>query len=181
VEPALTGLYPRLLGASWSSLPEVVQRLHSGGTRRAAGVFDVRHGRGSRFGLARLMGLPASGQAVPTVLSVIATPEGERWERRFGSSEFATDQWAGGDGRLLERFGLLDLRLALRVEDGVLVYEPAGAGLRLFGIVIPVPRWLCPRVAGRVSADGDEARVHVQVEAPILGSLISYSGSVKPS
>jgi hypothetical protein len=115
------------------------------------------------------------------VLSVIATPEGERWERRFGKSEFSTDQRAGGDGRLLERFGLLDLSLALRVEDGSLVYEPVGAGLRLFGVVIPVPRWLSPRVAGRVSAEGDEARVHVQVVAPLFGSLISYSGSVKPT
>ena len=181
MEPALTGLYPRLLGASWSSLPEVVRRMHSGGSRRAAGTFDVRHGPGCRFGLARLLGLPSSGQALPTLLTVTESGAGERWERRFGGSEFVTDQRPGPDGRLLERFGLLDLRLELRVEDGALVYEPAGAGVRLFGVVVPVPRWLSPRVAGRVSADGDLARVHVQVEAPLLGSLISYSGSVKPS
>ena len=154
--------------------------MHTGDSRRATGLFDVRHGRGLRSGLARLLGLPRSARAVPTVLSVTATPEGERWERRFGARDFATHQWAGADGRLLERFGLLELRLALRVENGALVYEPAGTGARLFGLVIPVPRWLSPRVAGRVWADGEQARVQVEVEAPLFGFLFAYSGSVTP-
>jgi len=181
VEPAITGLYPRLLGASWSSLPEVVRRMHAGGSRRATGLFDVRHGRGLRGALARMLGLPPAGQDIPTVLTVTADSAGERWERRFGARDFATDQWAGADGRLRERFGLFELRLDLRAEDGTLRYEPAGAGVRLFGQVVAIPRWLAPRVAGRVSAHGEQARVQIEVAAPLVGFVIGYSGSVTPS
>lgn len=181
MEAAVTGLYPRLLGASWSSLPDVVRRMHSGGSRRATGLFDVRHGAGLRAGLVRLLGLPPAGRAVPTVLTVTSDPAGERWERRFGARDFATDQRAGADGRLLERFGLFELRLDLRVEDETLRYEPAGAGVRLFGHVITIPHWMAPRVAGRVSAEGERARVQIEVAAPLLGLLIGYSGSVAPS
>jgi hypothetical protein len=181
VEPAPTGLYPRLLGASWSRLPEVVRRMHAGDSRRAAGLFDVRHGAGLGAALVRLLGLPAAGRAIPTVLTVTSDSAGERWQRRFGARDFATDQRAGADGRLLESFGLFELSLDLRVEDGELRYEPLAAGLRLPGCVLPMPRWLSPRVAGRVSAEGDRVRVEIEVEAPVLGFVIGYSGSVTPT
>jgi hypothetical protein len=181
VEAPGTGLYPRLLGAGWGELPEVVRRLHSGGSRSASGLFDVRHGLSLRGGIARWLGLPAAGQALPTVLTVTADSAGERWKRRFGASEFVTEQRAGSDGRLLERFGPFELRLDLRVEDGTLRYEPGGAGVRLFGKVVAIPRWLAPRIAGRVSADGEQARVQIEVAAPLVGFVMGYSGSVRPS
>jgi Domain of unknown function (DUF4166) len=181
VEAASPDLYPRLLGAGWAGLPEAVRRLHGGGSRSASGLFDVRHGFSLGDGIAGWLGLPAAGQALPTVLTVTADSAGERWKRRFGTSEFVTEQRAGSDGRLLERFGPFELRLELRVEDGALRYEPGGASIRLFGKGVGIPRWLAPRVAGRVWAEGAEARVQIEVAVPLLGFVMGYSGSVRPS
>jgi hypothetical protein len=158
----------------------VVRKLHSGGSRSAAGFFDVRHGRGLTHWLARLLGLPREGRQVPTLLRVTARPGGERWERRFGAVAFVTDQHLGADGSLRERLGRIELRLQVDCEDGVLHFEPAGAVLRIGRWGLPMPAWLLPRISGRVFGDGECARVEIEVRAALLGLLIGYSGSVRP-
>jgi len=181
VEPAPAGLYPRLLGERWAELPEPVRRLHSGGARRAAGLFDVRHGRGPARWLARALGMPREGKRIPTLLAVTTGAGGERWDRRFGDEGFVTEQSAGDDGRLHERLGRMEFRLDLRAAGGVLRFEPAGMAFRLGRHAVGLPRWLAPRVGGRVFADGGRARVEVEVLAPLLGLVIGYSGSVEAS
>jgi len=80
-EAVSAGLYERLVGAGWATLDEAVRRFHpSGKGLRAAGTFAVRRGRGPFVRLlARLMGLPESGEAVPLLLRVTPHAGGERW------------------------------------------------------------------------------------------------------
>jgi len=155
-----------------------VRRIHSGGSRRAAGLFDVLHGRGPARWLARALGMPREGERIPTQLAVTTARGGERWDRRFGDEGFVTEQDAGDDGRLHERFGRVELRLDLRVAGGALRFEPAGAVFRVGRHAVPIPGWLAPRVSGGVSAEGDRARVEVEVRAPLVGLVVRYSGSI---
>jgi len=159
----------------------VVRRLHSGGSRRAEGLFEVRHGRGLARWLARALRMPRAGEGIRTVLTVTSEAYGERWDRRFGADGFVTEQRPGEDGRLHEGFGRLELRLDLWVAGGALRFEPAGAAFRVGRHAVPVPRLIAPRVGGRVSAEGERARVEVEVRAPLLGLVIGYSGSVAPA
>lgn len=177
-DPLPGDLYPRLLGDAWGGLPEPVRRIHCGGSRRAAGLFDVRHGRGPARWLARVLGMPRAGEGIPTRLAITTARGGERWDRRFGDDGFVTEQDAGDDGRLRERFGPVELRLDLRAAGGALRFEPAGAYLRVGRHAVPIPGWLAPRVSGGVTAEGERARVEVEVKAPFVGLLVRYSGWV---
>src|SRR5262245_17141880 len=97
-----SGLYPKLLGASWSDLDNAIQRLHdSNGTVRAVGVFQVRHGS-SRLArtLARLARLPAAGEAVDVWLQVTAREKSEEWRRTFAGRPLVSMQSYPPDGRL---------------------------------------------------------------------------------
>src|SRR3954470_24895660 len=66
---ARAGLYERLVGEGWGGLDEQVRRLHL--CARGTGTFAVRRGEGHGARVvARALGLPQSGEAVPLLLSV---------------------------------------------------------------------------------------------------------------
>src|SRR5262249_53305069 len=98
-----SGLYPKLLGASWPELDVAIRRLHdSGRTVHAVGVFQVRHGAsGLARTLARLARLPAAGEAVDVRLQVTAREEGEEWRRTFALHPLVSMQSDLGAGLLV--------------------------------------------------------------------------------
>ncbi len=171
------GLYERLVGGGWEGLDEPVRRFHA--RPRSSGTFAVRRGRGrlARL-LARLLGLPREGEAVPLRLTVTPHGGGERWHRDFGGDDFVTEQREHAGALLAERAGPFELLFRLTVEGGALAYAPAGAGLRAGGLRVKWPRALAPRVEARERADGRGVRVRVRVTAPLAGLLIEYEGHV---
>lgn len=178
------GLYERLVGGAWGRLPEPVRRLHPAGSRvRGAGRFEVRHGgRLTARLLARLMRLPAAGDAVPVVLTV--EPEGaggERWHRSFGGRPFVTHQRERPPGLLADRAGAVEMYFRMEAEAGALVYRHAATALRLGRLRVPLPRALAPRVEAREWAEPGDARVvvRVRVSAPLVGPLITYEGKIE--
>jgi hypothetical protein len=178
-EAAPAGLYARLVGDGWGGLDEPVRRLHL--RARGAGVFAVRRGEGrvARV-VARLMGLPQSGEAVPLLLSIEPHGGGERWRRNFDGREFVTEQRESAGPLLAERAGPFELLFRLCVEAGALVYRPEGAALRVGILRVRLPRLLAPRVEARERADeGGGVRVEVCVTAPLAGLLIRYEGLVR--
>jgi hypothetical protein len=174
------GLYARLLGDSWDSLDDAVQRLHaSGAPVHAAGVFRVR--RGANWlarALARLARLPATGEAVDIQLLVTANDDGEVWRRTFAGRPLVSMQSGRPDGLLGERMGLVETRFQLKVVAGALTYQAAGAALCLGRWRVPLPRWLSPRTSATERTVGDQGRIDVSVEVqlPLLGRLIAYDG-----
>ena len=156
------GLYPRLLGASWDELAEPVQRLHSGqDSRERVGLFRVRRGerRLARF-LAWLGKIPAAGDAVPTRLVIAPNSDGQIWQRNFAGNRLVSFQYESPAGVLAERFGRLEFRFKLCVSARALCFHQVGASLRLglLGLgplAVPLPRWLAPQVAARVSLAHD--------------------------
>ena len=172
-----SALYSRLLGGEWVNLDERVRWAHSAGVEKC-GTFRVTHGTGwpARWAT-RSSRLPQETSAAETCLRIIADDSGERWERSFNGETFTTQQWAAG-GMLVERFGAWELRFALRVEQGALVYEPRGARF-CFGLLrLPMPLACAPFVEAREWAGEDKARVRVAVKVtlPIVGLLIAYDG-----
>ncbi|HEX8285318.1 MAG TPA: DUF4166 domain-containing protein [Pyrinomonadaceae bacterium] len=176
---ARAGLYERLVRERWGDLDERVRSLHACG--RATGKFAVRRGEGrvARV-VARLLGLPLAGEAVPLLLTV--TPEatgGERWRRAFDGRDFVTVQSEHAGSLLAERTGPFELLFRLTVEGGALAYRREGAALRAGRLRLRLPRSLAPSVEALERADGRGVRVSVRVTAPLVGLLIEYEGLVR--
>ena len=173
-------LYPKLLGESWPGLDAAIRRLHdSGETVHAVGVFQVRHGNNllART-LARLARLPAEGEAVDVRLQVTAKDEGEEWLRTFAGRPMLSMQSDRGVGLLVERLGIMEMRLRMEVAGGALNYKTESAALRLGSLRVPIPHRLSPHVMAWEKAVGDVNQIQVSVEVtlPLLGRLISYGG-----
>jgi hypothetical protein len=173
-------LYQKLLGASWPDLDVVLRRLHdSGETVRAVGVFRVRRGN-NRLArtMARLARLPAAGEAVDVRLQVTAQEEGEEWRRTFAGRPMVSMQYDRGDGPLVERLGIMEMRFRLEVVGGALSYKTVSAAVRLGFLGVPLPYWLSPYVTAWEKAVGDTNQIQVSVEVtlPLLGRLIVYDG-----
>jgi len=178
----MTSLYPRIVGDRWRELPERLRQCFEvpsvNGEMRASGHFRVRWGdRAPARWLARLGGLPRTGERVEVELTVTSDAEGETWRRRFGSDELVTRQWEER-GLLTERVGSLELRFRLSVSQGRLFFEQEGAGLKLGGARISLPRWLSPRVSGCAWEHG-EMQVSVEVSFPGVGLLCRYEGGLE--
>jgi hypothetical protein len=175
---ARAGLYERLVGEGWDSLDEPVRRFHR--CARGAGVFAVRRGEGRLARVvARLMGLPGSGEAVPLLLSVEPHGGGERWRRNFAGKEFVTEQGGHAGALMAERTGPFELLFRLTAEGGALAYAQVGAALRVRSLRVRLPRLLAPRVVAWERADEGGVRVSVCVTAPLIGLLIRYEGLVR--
>jgi hypothetical protein len=178
------GRYERLVGEGWGGLDEPVRRFHAragGAAARAAGTFAVRRGTGrAACTLARLLGLPEAGEAVPLLLSVTPHGGGERWRRRFAGRDFVTEQHAHAGLLMAERVGPFELLYRLTAEGGALAYRQEAAALCAGRLRLRLPRRLAPRVEARERAGegGRGVRVSVRVTAPLVGLLIEYEGLV---
>lgn len=179
-EEPQASLYQQLLGIAFATLPAQVQALHSArAARRWSGMAEVRRGRGL---LARivggLFGFPRRGSAVP--VSVAFTPErgGERWTRDFAGRRFSSWQRRGqgrNDALLVERFGPIDVALALVVEEDRL--QLVARRWSLLGI--PLPTALLP--GGRTFETEREGRFvfDVEIGAPLVGLIVGYRGTLQ--
>ncbi|MCF7750987.1 DUF4166 domain-containing protein [Bacillus subtilis subsp. subtilis] len=180
-EDPQASLYAQLLGSAFAALPAQVQALHAASTaRRWHGVAEVRRGRGllSRL-VGGLIGFPPAGVDVP--VSVGFTPErgGERWTRDFAGRRFSSWQRRGQGGNaqlLVERFGIIDVALAL-VVDGDRLHLVAR---RWSCLGIPLPKTLLP--GGRTFETERDGRFvfDVEIAAPVVGLIAGYRGSLVP-
>ena len=180
----IPALYPRVLGSSWLELAAAVRRAHLNPgevSLRGTGSFQVRHGTG-RPGrlLAWLLRMPPATETAKTRLVVTPLGRGERWERSFDDRFLVTTQREAREGGLIERFGMLELRFRLEVQDGALLFRQVGAELRSGPLHFPIPQRLAPRVeAWEEGAGPDTTHVGVAVTVPVIGRLISYEGHIR--
>lgn len=173
-------LYPDLLGTAFATLPGQVQALHAAAhAREWRGVAEVRRGTGllSRL-VGGVFGFPPAGADV--AVSVAFAPErgGERWTRDFAGKRFSSWQ-RRGEGRnarlLVERFGLVDVALALVVEEDRLHL----VARRWSCLGIPLPTALLP--SGRTFETERDGRFvfDVEIAAPLVGLIAAYRGTLQ--
>jgi Domain of unknown function (DUF4166)/Saccharopine dehydrogenase NADP binding domain len=173
-------LYRQVLGAAFDTLPDQVRAIHdSMQTRTWAGYAEVRRGNGMiAKAISRVIGFPNAAAEVP--VSVVLSPErgGELWTRNFGGKIFSSFQERGtgkNDYLLMERFGIVNVALALVVEGDRVYLIPR----RWSCLGIPLPRFLLP--AGQsfeTERDGCFC-FDVQIAAPFFGMLVAYNGILK--
>ena len=122
--------------------------------------------------------MPPESDAARMRLQIEGGPEREVWRRWFESHEMITTQYEGPGGALIERAGLVELRLALTVSGGALVYRQTGARLRLGPLALPIPAAIAPRVSAKEAPGDVEGRMSVLVVTtlPVIGELLRYSG-----
>lgn len=183
VVDAVTGasLYRQVLGSAFDALPPQVQALHeASGARQWSGVARIRRGTGllSRL-VAVAIGFPKAAEQVP--VTVAFTPErgGERWTRDFAGRRFSSWQRRGAgrnDALLVERFGAIDVSLALVVDGDRLTLVPR----RWSCLGIPLPNALLPKgTTFETEVDGRFV-FNVEIAAPIVGLIVAYRGSLLP-
>jgi Domain of unknown function (DUF4166) len=174
-------LYARLLGSSWLQVAEPVRCAHeSEPTVRARGRLRVAHGasRSARV-LARLLRLPLANDAAETQLIVTSCAGGEQWHRTFDGQRLDTRQFDAGASVLAERVGVLEFRFGLEVSGGSLVFRQLDAAVVLGSFRLRLPDRWAPRIEAREDPAGTgRIGVHVRVSLPVIGSLLTYDGTV---
>ena len=123
---------------------------------------------------------PEAGDEVRLRVTLAPDGDGERWTRDFAGKRFSS-VLRPGTGRtehlLLERFGIVEIALALVVDDGRLYLIPrrwSCLGVRLPVSLLPVgTSFECER-EGRFAFD-------VEIGAPLVGLIVAYRGSLKPA
>src|SRR5438128_708785 len=117
------GLYPRLLGGEWDSLPPALRAAHfTGEPVCLGGSLEVEVG-GTRLArlLRGMLRLPARGGTADATLRIAGDGTRELWSRRIGEWTLTTDQTARA-GRLLERVECLEFDFRLAADGGRLRY-----------------------------------------------------------
>jgi hypothetical protein len=180
-EEAGDSLYRQVLGSAFATLPPQVQALHHGSEpRRWHGVAQVRRGSGILArAVAAVIGFPPAAANVPVTVAFHPEQGGERWTRDFGGQRFSSWQRRGAgrnDALLMERFGLIDVALALVVEGNRLTLVPR----RWFCLGIPLPKALLPK-GNTFETEVDGRFVfNVEIAAPVVGLIVAYRGSLLP-
>lgn len=180
-ECAPAPLFHRVLGSAFDALPRPLRELHGTTAARCwSGTAEVRRGRGAIARLvAAFIGFPRAGDEVPLRVALTPQGDGERWTRDFAGKAFSS-VLRPGTGRseylLLERFGIIEIALALVVEDGRLYLVPRRwtcLGVRLPGFLMPVG------TAFESERDGQFA-FDVEIAAPLIGLVVAYRGVLSP-
>ncbi|WP_447786095.1 DUF4166 domain-containing protein [Stenotrophomonas bentonitica] len=181
-DDAAASLYRQVLGSAYDALPAQVQALHDmSGQHRWSGTAQVRRGTGlvSRL-VAAVIGFPKAGTDVPVTVTFTPEQGSERWTRDFGGRRFTSWQWRGAgrnDALLVERFGVIEVALALVVEGDRLMLVPR----RWSCLGVPLPKALLPRgTTFETEVDGRFV-FNVEIAAPGVGLIVNYRGWLQPS
>lgn len=175
-------LYQRILGSAYAELPDQIQALHGQSNERQwQGQAQVQRGNGLLAKIiCQIIGFPTSTAKIPVTVDLSPENGGERWVRNFGGRKFYSVQRAGSKRNahlVLERFGVIEVALALVVEDNRLYLIPRQ--WTLFGL--PLPKFLMP--AGKSFESEVAGRFHfdVTISVPFIGLIVAYKGELTPA
>jgi hypothetical protein len=178
---AATPLYERVMGDAWAQVAATIRSIHAAQDPAFAhGRFRIDRGQHVLASLlARILRLPPQGASLDTRLRITSSAEGERWLRTFDGHRLETWQFAVGDSKLAERFGILELRFRLQASGESLVYVQHAAALVMGPVRVPLPSAWAPHVQAREDPVGTIGiDVDVRVTLPVIGTLIAYRGVI---
>lgn len=168
-----SALFPMLLGSEWDALDEPVRRMHGDAPNlHARGEADV----GGTANIAarllrRIVGLPAPGTQRKLDFSIQREGTREVWVRKFSGSIMCSVLDLS-DGRLRERLGPMTFLFDLHRDGDAIDWQLYGT--RLLGV--PLPRWINGAVLSRSGSRNGRYAFEVDVQMPLIGTLVSYRG-----
>jgi hypothetical protein len=125
--------------------------------------------------LAWLFQLPAATDDAAIAVEFETSGGGEVWTRRIGGRVMRSRQFIGvrkRPGWIVERFGVLDFDLEVRVAERRLALTMRG--MRCCSL--PLPRALWPAIEASESEEEGRFRFDVQIGLPLIGQLVRYRG-----
>ena len=178
-----TSVVSRWFGAEFAALHPLLRRLHlHGGSLR--GEVEIGFGRGVAgvIGrkLARSLGIPIDRPCCGFEVEIRHTAEALLWNRRFADGSMMRSvflpigQWP--DGHWSESTGALRLDLGVDTTSGAWRWLPRRAYLHR----IRLPLWLLPQTRAGKRIDGNRYVFHVEIIAPLIGTLLRYGGTLDP-
>jgi hypothetical protein len=175
VEPGTYCMYARKLGTPFRSLPWVVREIHAETPWRIL-IGRVSVKRGSSV-WSRVVGwvfaFPPALDGAPCRVEFRATPEGERWWRRFGGHPMVS-VLSVEEGRLYESFGRLKCELDCERHGLALVIRCTRAWMA----GVPLPRWFVPEVLASEKERDGRFLFRVSIRIPAFGLIAAYHGTL---
>jgi len=166
-------LFPMLLGSEWNALDAPVRRMHGDAPHlHARGEADV--GGAANIAarvLRRIVGLPMPGMRRLLEFSIERKGPSEIWKRNFSGSAMCSVLDSSG-GCLRERLGPMAFLFDLRRDGDAIDWQLRGT--RLLGI--PLPRRMTGNVLSRSGSRNGRYTFEVDVQMPLIGTLVSYRG-----
>lgn len=166
-------LFPMLLGREWNALDESVRQVHGDAPHlHARGEADVGGAANIAARVLRhAVGLPRPGTRRQLEFSIERRGHREIWKRNFSGSVMCSVLDPSGD-RLRERLGPMAFLFDLRRDGAAIDWKLRGT--RLLGI--PLPRWMTGNVLSRSGSRDGRYAFEVDVQMPLIGTLVSYRG-----
>lgn len=173
-------LYRKVLGPAFDTLPKQVMALHDATCiRKWTGLAQVRRGKNwIAHVIARVIGFPKASDDVPVSVTLTPEQDGELWTRDFDGKEFSSFQELGtgkNDYLLVERFGIIDVSIALVVDGERLFLIPR----RWSCLGIPLPGVLLPTGQSYEAEIDGKFRFDVEITAPLIGLIVAYKGELE--
>ncbi|MCO4093062.1 MAG: DUF4166 domain-containing protein [Sphingorhabdus sp.] len=172
-------IFRRLLGSAYDRLPVEVRAFHDGADEHQwLGTANIQRGPSLLANLiAAVMGFPKAAEKVSVAVTVKPDSNGENWTRTFGNKTFKSRMHCG-NGRnkhlLVEQFGIVEVALALVVDDDKLNLVPR----RWSAFGIPLPNLLLPKGISFETQREGRFSFDVIIALPIVGDVVSYQGSL---
>lgn len=128
--------------------------------------------------LGRLFSFPEATNQCPVKVQFEPHKDGEKWTRSFGDRSFSSLQFAGtgrNDKLLVERFGPINVALALVIDDGKLFLIPRRWSL----LGVPLPKVFLPSGSSHETQKDGTFHFDVEISAPVIGLIAAYQGSLE--
>ncbi len=168
-------------GDSYDLLPVSVRDMHkrhNGETVRGRATVTNGNTNTARF-VARLLRFPPPQTDAPLTTSFQEDGNRVRISRALGDHFLVTDFYRGPrPGQLFETFGTFKLLIDCACDT-------SGIHMKLMKFwlwrTLPLPLWLAPSIDATEFAKGDHYAFRVNISLPLIGSILTYDGTLAPA
>jgi hypothetical protein len=178
----------RALGDDWAQLPEALKSHYQLDDNVDIGWLSVEYPKLAQWYLDLLHAMGAllnrRGEAMSAQVRKRMQGETQYWWRRIVTGEgrevrFASRWQYVGDNELIEYVNrLLGLRMAVRLDRGVLHYSGVHIVLKVGRMTLPIPEWLAlgHTTIEETALDAASFRMDFRLRHPWFGQLYRYHG-----
>ena len=185
---ARLSIMQQALGDSWAQLPEALKAHYQPNDNVDVGWLSIDYPRWIQVYLNLLHAIGAllnrRGAELPAQVSKRMQGDTQYWSRcivtREGREVRFSSRWqyAGGNEVIEYVNRLLGLRMAVRVERGVLHYSGVHIVLKIGRMKLPIPEWLAlgHTTIEETALGGTSFRMDFRLQHPWFGQLYRYHG-----